>query len=55
MAAAFCIKIEPKAVGEIKQAVIYYNNKKFGLGSRFFTAIDKHFEYLKKNCFAFSI
>ncbi len=55
MAAEFCIKIEPKAVGEIQEAVIFYSSKKTGLGKRFFTTIDKHFEFLKKNYFAFSI
>ena len=54
MAAEFCIKIEPKAVGEIQEAVIFYSSKKSGLGKRFFTTVDKHFEFFKKNHFAFS-
>lgn len=51
----FNIDIEPEAIDDIQEAVDYYNIKKKNLGKQFFTTVDKHFEFLKKNYLSFAI
>jgi hypothetical protein len=49
------LDIEPEAFDDIQKTVNYYNNKKSNLGKRFFTTVDKHFEFLKKNYLSFAV
>lgn len=51
----FALNLEPEVFDDIQDAVDYYNSCKDGLGKRFFNIIDKHFNFLKKNYFSFSI
>lgn len=51
----FTLNIEPEAIDDIQEAVDYYNSRKSGLGKSFFNAVDKHFEFLKKNYFSFAV
>jgi hypothetical protein len=51
----FDLDIEPEALDDIQEAADYYNSKKSNLGKRFFTSVDKHFEFLKKNYLSFTV
>jgi hypothetical protein len=46
----FTLDIEPEAFDDIQEAVDFYNSRKSGLGKRFYNTVDKHFDFLKKNC-----
>lgn len=51
----FDLDIEPEAFYDIQEAVDYYKSKRKDLGKRFFSTVDKHFGFLKKNPLSFSI
>ena len=51
----FSLDIEPEALEDIQGAVDFYNSRKAGLGKRFYNAVDKHFDFLKKNYTAFAV
>jgi hypothetical protein len=42
------LKITPEALGEIQQAIDYYNDARKGLGKIFYAALLKQFELIKK-------
>lgn len=45
----FSLKIEPRALSEIQQAIDYYDSQQVGLGQRFLKAIEIHFKVLANN------
>jgi toxin ParE1/3/4 len=48
---AFSLEIDPKAIGDIQQAIDYYDEQQVGLGERFEATLNKHFLSLRKNPF----
>jgi hypothetical protein len=51
----FVLDVEPEVFDDIQEAVDFYNSRKQGLGERFYKAIDKQFDFLKKNYFSFAV
>ena len=42
---------EKRAYADIQQAISYYDSQQVGLGKKFLSAIEKHFDSLNKNPF----
>jgi toxin ParE1/3/4 len=45
------IAIEPRAFGEIQQAIDYYNERQKGLGKRFLSSVKKTVEIIRESPF----
>lgn len=41
--------IQPEVFDDIQKAIDWYNSQQKGLGNKFFTAIQKEYEHLRKN------
>ena len=48
---AFKVVVEPMALGDIQQAIDYYDEQQIGLGKKFSLVVDKHFQIISKNPF----
>ena len=47
----YSVFIEKRALGDVQEAFDYYNSQQFGLGDKFLSVIDKHFQSISQNPF----